>query len=417
MPAADPAVDALTRTRYADALRDVLGWAAARDYSGYSKFDALNSPFLTAACCGIGPLKWAVTQAVYRSPVNVRPLLGVRKGRNPKGIGLFALAYLLRARVLPDEADKSVAEARALLDWLSEHRSAGYSGACWGYNHPWPNFRFSVPAYSPNLVVTGNVVIAFLHAYEQLGDPRYLEIARDSLEFVLNDLTTVVDSADHRAISYVPGSRWIVLNNQGLAAVLFAWVAKHTGEDHLRELARRHIAFLAAQQTDYGAWYYAYPPNSSPVTHDNYHTGNVLDWLLLYSVLTGDNTFLPQFESGLEFYGDQLFLPSGAPKHRHNVRYPHDVHGAAQGAITFCRAAIYGYPESLENARRCVDWSLDKLRAPDGHFYYQQTRIGINRTPLMRWNQGWMSVALAHLLLANDHVAGRRPALPGVGGR
>ncbi len=387
---------------YPQALDDVLRYAHERDYAGYSKFDALNSPLLRAATLGIGPLQWACSQAVYRFPINLRPLLGVRTGRNPKGIGLFALAYLYRSRVVSESAKESIERARELLDWLAEHPSTGYHGACWGYNHPWPNFRFSVPSYTPNLVVTGNVVIALLEGYEQLGDRRYLELARSSLEFILRDLNTLIDTPEDRAISYVPGSQWIVLNNQGLAAVLMAWCAKLTGEAQLREMARRHIHFLAAQQTDEGAWFYAYPPKSSPVTHDNYHTGNVLDWLLLYEQLTGDDSFHAPFVRGLKFYRDRLFLDDGAPKHRHNRVYPHDIHGSAQGTITFARAAMHGLPEFLSLGETTLQWAMKHLRAPDGHYYYQRGRFHTNRTSLMRWNQSWMALALAFFMLARS---------------
>lgn len=387
------------------ALHRVLAYAEHRDYAGYSKFDALNSKLLNALSLGINPLRWAMAQAVYRFPVNLRPMLGVQIGRNPKGIGLFASTYLHCAVLAPDVADDYHDKARALLTWLSGNTADGYHGACWGYNHPWPNFRFNAPSNFPNLVVTGNAIIAFLHAYERLGDPAYLEIARSSIDFILNDLNTLRDSDTERAISYIPGSQWIVLNNQGLAAVMMAWVAKHTGEQELRDMAYRHVNFLVAQQTDYGAWYYAYPANSSPVTHDNYHTGNVLDWLLLYRVFTGDNTFESAYQRGLAFYRDHLFLANGAPKHRHNVCYPHDIHGAAQGAITFSRAVMHGYPDYQESAEQALHWALTHMQAEDGHFYYMRHRFMRNRTSLMRWNQAWMALALSTTLLAADGSA------------
>ncbi|MCP4662882.1 MAG: hypothetical protein GY856_46415 [bacterium] len=52
------------------------------------------------------------------------------------------------------------------------------------------------------------------------------------------------------------------------------------------------------KQTDYGAWYYAWPSRSSHVKHDNYHTGNVLDWVLEYCRRSGDETFLPSYRKG-----------------------------------------------------------------------------------------------------------------------
>jgi hypothetical protein len=390
--------------RYRLALQRVFKYAQSKDYAGYSKFDALNSPLLNTLSFGINPLKWAYAQAVYRFPVNIRPLLGVQAGVNPKALGLFALGYLLAAQTDTEHGEEYVREARKLLDWLESNKARGYHGMSCGYNYVWPNLRFTAPANFPNLVVTGNVIIAFLTAYEQLGDQRYLEIARSSVDFILEDLNTLIDTPTERAISYVPNSKWIVLNNQGLAAIIMAWVAKYTGEDNLRQLAKRHIQFLVNQQTDYGAWYYAYPPESSPVTHDNYHTGNVLDWLLLYRLFTGDESYMDAYRRGLEFYRDNLFTPDGSPKHRHNVLYPQDIHSAAQGGVTFSRAALHFDPAYFVHAQRSVDWALEHMQSVDGGFYYQKGRFMINRTRLMHWNEGLMSVALGHVLLVSEKL-------------
>lgn len=398
MPAATESI------RYQQALRDVLAYGKAQKYAGYSKFDAMNSPFLRVMSLGLPPIQWAMAQAVYRFPLNVRPLFGVKKGINPKAMGLFALGNLLASQTDDDNKDNYIAEARHILQWLMDNRAKGYSGMSCGYNYIWPNLRFTAPQNFPNLVVTGNVIIAFLTAYELLGDDVYLETARSSVDFILQDLNTLIDTATERAISYVPGSKWIVLNNQGLAAVIMAWVAKHTNEDDLRDRARRHIQFLLNQQTDYGAWYYAHPPESSPVTHDNYHTGNVLDWLLYYKLHTGDDSVMEAYRTGLDFYLNNLFLPDGTPKHRYNVDAPHDIHSAAQGCTTFSRAAMHVDVSYLDHAKRVVNWAIDNMRAPDGGYYYMKGRLGTNHTRLMHWNEGLMSVGLGSLLLAEQHI-------------
>lgn len=388
------------KARYRASLERVFQYAQSQGYSGFSKFDAMNSPLLKTLSLGISPIQWAMTQAVYRSPINLRSLLGVKQGINPKAMGLFALGYLVAAQTMPHHSEAFQAEAIRLLEWLESHKAGGYHGMSCGYNYIWPNLRFTAPANFPNLVVTGNVMIAFLTAFEQLGDQRYLDAARSSVNFILHDLNTLIDTDADRAISYVPGSKWIVLNNQGLAAVIMAWVAKYTNEDQLRDLARRHIHFLVKQQTDYGAWYYAYPPESSPVTHDNYHTGNVLDWILYYDRFTGDTSYREAYKRGLEFYRDHLFSADGAPKHRHNVVYPRDIHSAAQGGTTFSRAALYFDPIYLVHAERSIDWALNEMAAPDGGFYYMKDRWSTNKTRLMHWNEGLMSVGIAHTLLA-----------------
>ena len=75
-------------------LTSVLDAAHEKDYSGFSKFDALNSPSLNALSLNSKWLRLAFTQLVKESPINLRPLLGVKESRNPKGIALFARASL-----------------------------------------------------------------------------------------------------------------------------------------------------------------------------------------------------------------------------------------------------------------------------------------------------------------------------------
>ncbi|MCK4816867.1 hypothetical protein KA005_13945, partial [bacterium] len=74
-------------------LTDILFAAEEQDYSGYSKFDALNSPFLNFLTFNNKWFRLIYTQIVKESPFHIRPFLGVKKSRNPKGIALFARAY------------------------------------------------------------------------------------------------------------------------------------------------------------------------------------------------------------------------------------------------------------------------------------------------------------------------------------
>ncbi|MEJ2068736.1 MAG: hypothetical protein P8Y09_12505, partial [Deltaproteobacteria bacterium] len=74
--------------------RDVLAASRRQGYGGYSKFDALNSPLLDTLSLDNKWLRFFYTQVVNHCPFHIRPLLGVRRSRNPKGIALFVRAYL-----------------------------------------------------------------------------------------------------------------------------------------------------------------------------------------------------------------------------------------------------------------------------------------------------------------------------------
>lgn len=379
-------------------LARVLTWAAARDYAGHSKFDLFNAPRLEEWWPRHHRAAAVLTALWARSPVDLRRRLRVPASRNPKGIALFGLVYLRRYQALGDQAD--LGKARALLDWLDANAAPGYSGKCWGYDHPWVSVHFAVPRHGPNIVVTGNVAYAFLEAYEVTGEARYLAVARSIVDFLLRDLTAPVDTPEMRSIGYVPGSRWGVLNINGLAASILARTARHTGEAELSEHARRLIAFLVDKQTPYGAWNYAWPAQTSRVKHDNYHTGNVLDWVLDYATLTGDQSFREAYRKGLVFYRDHLFLANGFPKWRSDRIYPADAHSAAQGIVTFAKAAREFDPVYLDQARRVAGWCMANLQHPEGWFIYQQGRFWTKRYTLMRWCNAWMAYAFASLLIA-----------------
>jgi len=63
------------------------------DFAGYDPYDALNSPIIRFLTFGrkYGRIAW--TQFMRRLHVNLRPLLFIPKGHNPKGIGLFLGSY------------------------------------------------------------------------------------------------------------------------------------------------------------------------------------------------------------------------------------------------------------------------------------------------------------------------------------
>jgi hypothetical protein len=64
----------------------LLDNVAARGYSGHDPYDGLNSHLLRFFRLDrLRPLARAAQQAILRSLLNLRPLLLVPRGRNPKG--------------------------------------------------------------------------------------------------------------------------------------------------------------------------------------------------------------------------------------------------------------------------------------------------------------------------------------------
>lgn len=386
------------------ALDAALQLARKLDYEGYSKHDALNARWLEVLAGESRLARLITIQLVMRSPFHVRPLLGVRRTRNAKGLALFARALLARYRLWGDDRDAQ--EARSLLDWLIENPSKGFDRPCWGYPYPWQDVGFFAPRNFPNRVVTSFVVEALLDGYETVGEPRYRDQAEGAVGFLLDAPATLFEDETRRAVSYVPSEAadWIVVDVSALSGAAVARFAALVDSDSLMWEASRLIRYVASLQTDYGAWHYAEPPTASHISHDNYHTGFILDAMLEFGQAAGSDEFDESYRRGLEFYRTRLFEPDGAPRFMYDRKYPIDIHGCAQGVLTFARAhARLG--AGLDQSGKILHWTLSRMYDPStGWFLYQKRRFFRTRVRLLRWCQAWMAWAIA------AHLEARREA-------
>ena len=383
------------------ALDKVLLYASNNDYAGYNKYDALDSKFLSGMSFNNKYIRLLYSQLIMRSPVNIRPLLGVPKTRNPKGAALFAMAYLNLYQARGDE--KYLSQAEELLKWLVENSSKEYPGRCWGYQYPWQDVGFFARANLPNRVVTYFVATAFLDAYDITGEKKYLQVARDTIHFMTQEPKILFESEEMKCISYVPDDNinWIVMDVSALVGSLLSRIAKYDNDAGLMSEARLFINFVVDKQTDYGAWFYSYPAGDHTKMHDNYHTGYILDAILDYAQNSGEDAFMDQYFRGLEYYRDFLFLSDGTPKWMNNRVNPVDVHGSAQGILTFLKAARFkkGYADT---AMKIAVWAIENMQnKKEGYFYYQKYFFFKKPFTIMHWSNGWMSRALSMLARSN----------------
>ena len=394
------------RTRIDDAtiLERVLDTGRRAHFEGYSKHDALNAPWLERLAGSSRPRRLVAIQSVMRSPIDIRPIVGVRKARNAKGLSLFARALLSRYRVTGEQ--RYAREAAELLDWLIANPSPamaisagddGFPGLGWGYPYPWQDVGFFAPRFFPNRVVTSFVGQAMLDAYETLHESRFLGAASEIVRFLLEAPKTLFADADHRCVSYVPDDAidWIVMDVSVLVGALAARLGALTNDAELVVEGGRLVRYVVSKQTDEGAWFYAEPPSASHITHDNYHTGFILDAILDYGLAAGSDEFDHSYQRGIEFYQRRLFEPDGSARFMSDRHYPIDIHGCAQGVITFSlRQRHDGTGAAM--ARNVLDWTIANMWNPKNAWFYYQKRPGYRtRIRELRWCQAWMSWALA----------------------
>lgn len=372
----------------------VYSWSRAQGYRGWDKHDGLNSPLLGDL---LGWGRWprmVAIQSLMRIPFNPRKWLGVPKVYNPKGLALFVMGLLDRYRT--HQTPEHLAEAEWLLQILLDIRAPGnWSGMCWGYHYPWQDPGFYAPSDTPNAVVTCFVCEAFLDAYRITRNAAYLETVGSVIDFLLTDLTVLKDEPGELCLSYMPMPMTMrVMDVSILIGSLIAEYIALSGEKAHANTAERLVRYVLNRQTAEGAWFYTDPPGDSRIRHDNYHTGFILDCLHRYREATGNRQYDDRYDAGLRFYAEQLFNPDYSPRWMSDVDYPHDIHGAAQGILTFARHNAEYPGLSLHIAQ----WAIGHLYNPEGKFYYQERKYYTKRFTLLRWCNAWMARALSALL-------------------
>ena len=86
-----------------EALRRLERWIESHNYEAYEPFDGLSSP-LRPLTLRIELLERFLQQAVRQSPINLRPLVGVRPLPSTKGRGYMAAGYLKMYALTGDSA-------------------------------------------------------------------------------------------------------------------------------------------------------------------------------------------------------------------------------------------------------------------------------------------------------------------------
>jgi hypothetical protein len=372
------------------AYDQLFAWCQEHDFAGHDPFDALNSRLFQATpFTQSRNARLLFTQAVKRSPADLRALIRVPAERNAKGIALFTLAQIANHRRVKTE--ESEAAVREFISGLLAMKVDDYSGACWGYNFDWQSRNFFAPRGTPTIVPTAFAARALIESRQDLQD-----ITRSVCDFIMKDLPRTVETETEVCFSYAPDTNTRIFNASLLAAEVLASVGHQTGEQELIDLAARAARYVVNNQQPDGSWLYGTDPKQSWI--DNFHTAYVLFSLKrIIDLSIRKSEFQQGLERGYRYWKNTFFLADGWPKYYDHDLYPADAHAAASAIVTFleCRELD---DEALALARKVANWTIQNLRDRRGFFYYQRRRFYTVRKPYMRWTQAWMLYALSRLL-------------------
>lgn len=375
-----------------ESIQRLSDWLVKNDYRGYDTFDGLNARFVRPFTFETNFLRTVLQQAVRRIPLNLRPILGVRKGHSTKGMGFLARGFMRMHTVTGDKAWADKAEY--CLQWLMEHKSPGYSGACWGNHFDYQSRSFYLPKNVPTIVWTSLIGHAFLDGYDHFKKQEYLDVANSACEHIMKDLDKYPDG-EGICISYIPKGKSLVHNANTLGGSLLARVYSHTHNEEYRELAQRSLQYTAQYQRPDASWYYGEKANLHWV--DNFHTAYVLDCFKFYAAGAGDNRYDEVMMKGYEYWKKIFFLEDGTPRYYDYKTLPLDIQCSSQAIDTLVFFNDRD-PNNLGLALKVAQWTIENMQDRSGYFYYRRYSPWIvNKTPTLHWGQATMMCALAGL--------------------
>jgi hypothetical protein len=377
-------------------------WLEASGYVSWDPYDGLAcaAPWSLVRRNRLTARMW--TQLVKRSPVNLRPLFGIRPRLQSRSLSDLASAALLRHRAGIDPG--ALAAAHDLLGRLRAAALPGWSGACWGLATPYVTRYIDSRAGDPNLFWTLGAAATFMEAWELERRAEDLALARSAVDFISKDLGWVDEGEVGVWFKYFVGHDATVYNVAALAGALLQRVARNTGEADLGELGGRALRFVARHQNDDGSWFYARGPRGRWV--DGFHTGYILEALLEAVHRDGDAALEAALRRGADFYTRALFTSDDVPRYATDHLYPLDVQNCAQAIQTLTKLSNLdaAHLERAERVARAVVARLYRRtrNGPEamGYFIASRGRWTSNRLPYVRWGEAPMLRAITTLLAA-----------------
>ena len=377
------------------------GWIENEYYKGWDPYDGLYSNFLNKHVKNIY-LQILLVQLSRVSPINFRPLLGIKKDIDLKGISLILLAYSNLYQATHDAS--YLKRAEVLKDMiLARSLKSHYGYHCWSshyYTYVGVDKSKMLPNV-PDVIGTINCIKGLSAYYHIHPDDEVKEILRSTYDFFKKNIVT--SEAGITYVLYNPVTLHKIVPN-ATAEMLDALSCSFPiiPDEEMRVLAQNCLVSMFDLQKKDGTWKYAYYHDGHEYQQLDFHQGYMIDgWLGFRKYVDADyaDTLEKSLQKAISAYMQQ-FPDMRRCYYRKPKFYPIETHNQSQGIITF--AALYreyGNDIYLQYLEKILDWTIDNLQLKNGTFIYQKGRIIVNRIPYMRWTQAWMLVALSQVVL------------------
>lgn len=379
-------------------LKELDNYITKENYKGYDPYDTLNSFF---------PFHWftkggefIAIQLQKRNPINIRPLLGIKKTHSPKGMGLLLNAYL---NIYSYNSDKNlISKIEEIKNWLIENKTYYNGSVCWGYEYPYTTPEGTLKKGFPTVIHHSYIIKALFNYYLLFKDEEVYNLIIESQDFVIKQLK-MKTFEEGVYFSYNPISEGCCYNATMHAAEVLARIYSLNKDEKLLDLIIKTLDFVTKHQKKDGVWYYSFKEYGGHEKKQiDFHQGFILESYHEVIELIGlkKESWNEAIIKGLNFYLDKQFFTSGRSLWRLPHEFPVEIHNQAQGIITFTKLSGYN-PDLLEFAYTITKWTISNMYSNKGYFYYRKNKFYTNKIPYMRWSQSWMLLAMSEFIKKN----------------
>ena len=300
----------------------------------------------------------------------------------------YAMGFLSLGHTLGQ--DDYYARALAFLQILEETRCSRYNDYCWGYPFHWETIRGTIRAGTPLITTVPYVYEAFRQAHQIDANGRWLRIMRSIAEHALRDYKDLPTSSRASTCSYTPTPEesLAVVNANAYRAFLLTSAALDFSDPRYLEVAKRNLAFVIETQNRDGSWYYAVDGERHFVDH--FHTCFVLKALAKIEKLTGDPQCSGAITRGIDYYVRNLFDDRGLPKPFSRpprlIVYRRELYDYAE-CLNLGTLLKGRFPDLDELLGVVLNQIITVWQKPDGSFRSRQLLVGWDNVPMHRWAQ------------------------------
>lgn len=322
-----------------------------------------------------------------------------RPERFPIADAHYAMAFAFLAET--HGAETHYRRAVHFLEVLQNTRCPGYREYCWGYPFDWQTRTGVIKHDTPLITTLPYVYEAFSQVYAIDKDQRWLQVMRSIAEHAFTHYRDVKTTPDAASCGYTPApdDPAGVVNASAYRAFLLTKAGLELSEPKYLEVARRNLNFVLASQNENGSWFYSTDGARDFVDH--FHTCFVLKALAKIERLTGCPKCQGAIERGVGYYVTNLFDASGlampfskAPRLTVYRRELYDYAECVNLAVL-----LGGRFSSLDARLSSVVADLfTRWQRSDGSFRARELLLGWDNVPMHRWAQAQLFRSLCFLL-------------------